>query len=253
MPPFPLISREDILKQLKVSCQLPKLIQALVEQNIVAESAQAAKIQIEPEELQAAADRFRYKNKLSSAKETFDWLQKNLLSVDDLESLVFHNALSEKLAKHLFHDKVEPYFAERQLDYTTVVLYQVIFTNLDLAMEFFYAIQEQEVSFTEVAQQYSQERQQRHQGGYLGTLTYKDLKPEISAAVFAATPPTILKPIVIGKNVYLVWVEEIVTPVLDDALKQQILNELFTKWLRQQTATLDYQKILDPALLPKLS
>lgn len=217
---------------------------------IVTQTAQARGIQMEPVELQKAADSFRLKNNLSSAKETLAWLQKYLLSIDDLEALVHHTVLSTKLSHHLFQDKVEPYFAERQLDYTQVVLYEVIFSNLDLAMELFYAIQEQEITFTEVARQHSQDPEHRRRGGYCGLLTRKDLKPEISAAVFAATPPQLLKPITIGKRVHLVWVEEILSPVLDDDLRQKILSEFFADWLHQQIANLDFKQILDPALLP---
>jgi parvulin-like peptidyl-prolyl isomerase len=249
-PSSSLISKDDILQQLKISCQLPTVVQALVEHKVIVQTAQAAKIQIAPEELQKAVDDFRLKNNLSSADKTFAWLQKNLLSVDDLETLARQTVLSAKVANHLFKDKVEPYFVERQLDYTQVVLYEVIFTNLDLAMELFYAIQEQEISFTDVARHYSQDEERRYLGGYCGRQTRQDLKPEISAAVFAAKPPVLLKPIVIGKQVHLVWVEAVLPVVLDDALKQKILEDLFANWLRQQTANLDYRQILDPTLLP---
>jgi parvulin-like peptidyl-prolyl isomerase len=250
MSQSPLISSDEILQQLKVSCQFPTIVESVMARKIVTQTAQAQGIQIEPVELQKAADSFRLKNNLSSAKATLAWLQKYLLSIDDLESLVQYTVLSAKLADRLFKNKVEPYFAERQLDYTQVVLYEVIFSSLDLAMELFYAIQEQEITFTEVARQYVQDPEQRRRGGYCGLLTRKDLKPEISAAVFAATPPQVLKPIAIGKRAHLVWVEEILPSTLDEVLRQQILSELFADWLQQQTAKLDFERILDPALLP---
>jgi hypothetical protein len=50
--------------------------------------------------------------------------------------------------------------------------------------------------------------------------------------------------------VYLVWVETVLPAVLDEALKQQILDDLFANWLRQQTANLDYRQILESTLLP---
>jgi parvulin-like peptidyl-prolyl isomerase len=250
MPQNPLISPNEILQQLKVSCQFPTVVQSVMARKIVTQTAQSKGIQIEPAELQKAADSFRLKNNLSGAKETLAWLQTYLLSIDDLEALVHHTVLSAKLANHLFQDKVEPYFAEHQLNYTQVFLYEVIFSNLDLAMELFYAIQEQEITFTEVARKYSQDPEHRRRGGYCGLLTRKDLKPEISAAVFAATPPQVLRPIVVGKRVHLVWAEEVLSPTLDDDLRQQILSELFADWLQQQTANLDFEQILDPVLLP---
>lgn len=249
MPQPPLISLHEIVQQLKISCQFPTVVQAVVAHRIVTQMAQSVGIEIEAAELQKAADSFRLKNNLSSAKQTLAWLQQYMLSIDDLEALVYHTVLSAKLAAHLFKDKVEPYFAEHKLDYTQVVLYEVVFSSLDLATELFYALQEQEITFAEMARQYAQNPEHRRRGGYCGLLMRKDLKPELCAAVFAATPPQILKPIVIGKKVHLVWVEEILLPALDDALAQQIQSELFAQWLQQQTAKIDYRQSLDPVLL----
>jgi parvulin-like peptidyl-prolyl isomerase len=250
MPKMPPISQDEILQQVKLSCQIPTLIKAITERKIVSQKAQSLDLKVETVELQKAADSFRLKNNLVSAQETLDWLKRHALSLDDLEVLVYHTVLLTKLADRLFKDKVEPYFAERQLDYTQVVLYEVIFSSLDLAMELFYAIQEKEITFTEVARKYTQDPEHRRRGGYCGLLTRKDLKPEISAAVFATTPPQVLRPITVGKRVHLVWVEEILSPILEDDLRQQILSELFADWLQQQTANLDFDQILDPALLP---
>lgn len=250
MPKMPPISQDEILQQVKLSCQIPTLIKVITERKIVSQKAQSLDLKVETVELQKAADSFRLKNNLVSAQETLDWLKRHALSLDDLEVLVSHTVLLTKLADRLFKDRVEPYFAEHQLDYTQVVLYEVIFSSLDLAMELFYAIQEQEITFTEVARKYAQDPEHRRRGGYCGLLTRKDLKPEISAAVFTATPPQILKPITIGKRVHLVWVEEILSPTLDDDLRQQILSKHFADWLQQQTAKLDFDRILEPALLP---
>jgi parvulin-like peptidyl-prolyl isomerase len=60
------------------------------------------------------------------------------------------------------------------------------------------------------------------------------LKPEISAAVFAATPPQVLKPIVTSSGVHLILVEEIIESELDDKLHYQIFSDLFAGWLKQQ-------------------
>ena len=113
-------------------------------------------------------------------------------------------------------------------------MYEVILDDEDLAMELFYAIQEGEMSFYEVAHQYIQDTELRRKGGYRGIVSRKELKPEISAAVFAATPPQVLKPIVTSKGVHLILVEEIVEPQLDDKLRYQIFSDLFAGWLKQQ-------------------
>ena len=61
------------------------------------------------------------------------------------------------------------------------------------------------------------------------------MKPEVSAAVFAANPSTILKPIITANGIYLIFVEEIIKPELDHKLHQKIMLDLFAEWIKQQT------------------
>jgi parvulin-like peptidyl-prolyl isomerase len=228
------ITSENILYQVKLSCQIPSIIQGIISRKIVEAAAAESDIKVEIEELQKAADKFRLINKLRSADETRTWLQKYSLSLDDFEEFICTNLIAEKLITHLFADKIEPYFFEHQLDYAGVVMYEVVLEDEDLAMELFYGIQEGEVSFHEVARQYIQDKELFRSGGYRGIVHRKELKPEISAAVFAAAPPQVLKPIVTAKGIHLILVEEIIQPQLDNVLRQKIGSDLFDAWLKQQ-------------------
>jgi parvulin-like peptidyl-prolyl isomerase len=228
------ITSEDILHQVKLSCKIPSVIEEIITRKIIASAAEEAGIKVEIEELQKAADNIRIMGKLKSADDTWAWLQKHGLSLDDFEEVIYNNVISGKLAQHLFADKVEPFFVEHQLDYAGVVMYEVVLDDEDLAIELFYGIQEGEMSFYEVAHQYIQDTELRRKGGYRGIVRRKELKPEISAAVFAAKPPQILKPIVTSSGVNLILVEEIIQPELNNKLRYQILSDLFAGWLKQQ-------------------
>jgi parvulin-like peptidyl-prolyl isomerase len=234
MLPAITISPDDILHQVKLSCKIPSVIKEILTRKIIASTAEDLGIKVEPEELQQSADKLRIISQLKNSKDTWAWLQKHCLSLDDFEEMVYTTVLSEKLAAHLFADKVEPFFVEHQLNYTGVVMYEVVLDDEDLTMELFYAIQEGEISFPEVAHQYIQNTELRRSGGYKGIVRRKELKPEISAAVFAAKPPQLLKPIVTSKGIHLILVEELVQPSLDDKLRYQILSDLFSAWLKQQ-------------------
>jgi parvulin-like peptidyl-prolyl isomerase len=234
------ISSEDILHQVKLSCKIPSLIEKIVTRKIITSAAAEAGIKVETEELQKAADNIRLLGKLKSADDTWAWLQKHGLSLDDFEELIYNNVISGKLAQHLFADKVEPFFVEHQLNYVGVIMYEVVLDDEDLAMELFYAVQEGEMSFYEVAHQYIQDTELRRKGGYQGIVRRKELKPEISAAVFAAAPPQVFKPIVSAKGLHLIWVEEIIQPQLDDKLRYQIISDLFISWLNQQIGEVEF-------------
>lgn len=228
------VSPKELIDQIKLSCQIPSVIKDILTRRIVHQEAEAAGIKVEPAELQQAADSLRLTNKLQSADDTWLWLQKHYLSLDDFEEMARTSVLSSKLAQHLFADKVDPFFVEHQLDYAQVVMYEVVLDDEDLAMELFYALQEGEINFHEMAHQYIQDIELRRSGGYRGILNRTALKPEISAAVFAASPPQILKPIVTSKGVHQILVEELIQPQLDNVLHYKILSDLFSAWLKQQ-------------------
>ncbi|MCM0591264.1 MAG: foldase protein PrsA [Gloeotrichia echinulata DVL01] len=228
------ITNEEILHQIKVSCKIPEIVEQIVSRKVIIAAAEEAGITVEVEELQKAADQIRLANKLDSADDTWNWLEKHGLSIDDFEEIANISLMSGKLANHLFADKVEPYFFENQLDYVGVVMYEVVLDDEDLAIELFYAIKEGEMSFYDVAHKYIQDVELRRKGGYLGIVRRKDLKPEISAAVFTAKPPQVLKPIVTSKGVHLIFVEDIIEPELDNKLRNQIISDLLDGWIKQQ-------------------
>ncbi|MDJ0734769.1 MAG: peptidylprolyl isomerase [Nostocaceae cyanobacterium] len=240
-----MITKEDILHQVKLSCKIPEIIEEIVTRKVITTAVAEADIKVEIEELQKAADQIRFINQLNSADDTWSWLEKHGLSLDDFEETVYTNLISGKLASHLFADKVEPYFFENQLDYTGAIMYEVVLDDEDLAIELFYAIQEGEMSFYDVAHKYIQDKELSRKCGYLGKVQRKDLKPEISAPVFAAKPPQLLKPIITSKGVHLILVEEIIQPELNNMLRMQIISDLFTGWLKQQVDNVEIMKSLE--------
>ena len=241
MRPF---SQNDILQQVKLSSQFPTIVEAIATRLIIEQHAKDLRLSINTDELQKAADCFRLKHDLVTVDQTVSWLKKHGLSLDELEKQMSFTVLSTKLAEHLFAPQIEPHFAEHRLDYVQVVLYEIVLQNADLALELFYAIHEQETTFTEVARHYIQEEELRRKGGYRGILKRADLKPELSAAVFATSTPNLLKPIVVGKNSHLVFVEEVIQPQLNGVLKSQILSELFAAWIHKQLSQQDWLQLL---------
>jgi parvulin-like peptidyl-prolyl isomerase len=228
------INREDIFNHLKLSCQLPSILEGVITYKIIQAKAVEIDMTVKPEELQQAADHFRLAQKLYTIENTYAWLEKHHLSLDEFENLIYTNTLSQKLMECLFGDRVECFFSEHQLDYAGVAMYEVILDDDDLARELFCALQKDEISFHEVACQYISQSSLRRAGGYRGIMRRQDLKSEIADAVFNATPPQLLRPIITAQGVHLIQVEEIIQPKLDEQLRLQILSELFSCWLKEQ-------------------
>ncbi|BAY61117.1 hypothetical protein NIES22_11780 [Calothrix brevissima NIES-22] len=233
------VSQKEIIEQVKISCQVPSLLEAIATRKIILNTAKEAGIKVENEELQQAADALRAANRLIKAEDTWKWLQKHHLDLEDFEQIAELNLLSLKLAAHLFAEKVEPYFYENQLNYLAAVTYEVVLEDEDLAWELFYAVTEGEITFQDVTRQHIQNPELRRTGGYRGIKNRQEFKPDIAAAVFVANPPELLKPIVIAQKVHLIWVEEIIQPKLDQQLRIKIISELFADWLKQQISQLE--------------
>ncbi len=233
----PKISDRDLIYEVKISGRIPELTQGILRRKIIEEQVRIAKIEPDISELQQAADRFRLVNQLESAEATNQWLAERSLSVDDFEYIITQNLRSNKLAEHLFGNQVEKFFHQNLLDYSGAIIYEIILEDRDLAMEIFYSLQEGDLSFADVAHQYIPDPELRRRGGYIGMVGRRQLLPEVSAAVFAAKPPQLIAPITTAVGVHLIQVEEIITPELNERLHQQILDELFDRWLTDMIRT----------------
>ena len=228
------ITKEDIFHHVQLSCKIPEMVEKIVERKIIISAAEKAGIEITKEELQKASDKMRVLSKLRDAQATWTWLEKHSLALDDFEQIVYSTILAGKLANHLFADKIEPYFYEHQLDYAGAVICEMVLDDEDEAIELYFEIQKGEISFFNAAQQHIEDIELRRKGGYKGKVARADMKPEVSAAVFAAASPQLLKPIITANGIYLILVEEIIQPELDQKLRGKIMLDLHSEWIKQQ-------------------
>jgi parvulin-like peptidyl-prolyl isomerase len=228
------VSPEEVFSQIKLSGQLPAIREAITTREIILETAAEFDIKVSPEEIQEASNQFRKTNNLLRAEETWAWMEIQGIDLKEFEEMIYLELLKNKLAEYLFAEKVESYFAMHQLDFTTAALYEACLEDEDIALELFYSLKEGEITFYEVAQQYIQDQELRRKGGYCGFVTHSQLPPEVSAAVFSASPSQLLKPIITAKGIYLVYVEEVIQTKLDIDLRQKIMFAMFFDWIKQR-------------------
>lgn len=235
------ITKQDIFHQIQLSCKIPELVEQIITRKIIVSAALKADIRVTKEELQIASERMRAMSQLDDSKNTWAWLKKHALSLDDFEEIIHTTLISSKLTNYLFAEQVEPYFYEHQLDYTGAIIYEIVLDDRDEAIELFYEIQEGEISFQDAARQSTlNDLELRRKGGYRGQVNRADMKPEISAAVFAAEPSQLLKPIITADGVHLILIEEIIKPKLNSKIRQQIAFNLFCQWIDKQMNQVKY-------------
>lgn len=248
------ISQDDLVKHLKLSCQIPQIIEGIVAHKIIMAIAEAEEIAAEPEELQEAADSLRLTNNLRQVDETLAWLRHHHLTIEEFETISRTSVITTKLAKHLLETQIEPFFWEHRLEYIKAVIYELILEDEDLVQELYYSLQEGEASFSEIARQYIQEPEKRRLGGFRGIVSRQELRPEIAAAVFAASPPQLIAPITSPLGTHLILVEEIIQPILDKEMRDRILSHLFTEWLKGKIKQAEVSvNLSDKSYLPQQS
>jgi H2-forming N5,N10-methylenetetrahydromethanopterin dehydrogenase-like enzyme len=137
------ISYETIIAHFKLSFQLSTIIEDAIARSIITEKTKEYELQIEPEELQQAADNFRLENQLENVTATLEWLQKHYMSLEDFEEVIHFNIIKQKL----FAEKVKTFFLEKQVEYTGAVMYKVIMDDLNLALEIYYALRKGDIAF----------------------------------------------------------------------------------------------------------
>jgi parvulin-like peptidyl-prolyl isomerase len=231
------INDKDILEQVKLSLQLPGIIEQILMRRIVQSEAESANITVDKIELQKASDDFRERNKLLRAENTKTWLGINRISIDEYEEIIRLELLGNKLRKMVLADKVESYFHQKQSDFDQVVIYEVILENKELATELYYAIREGELQFQDVASKYIIDIELKRKGGYLGQIKRKDLSLMLQPIFSIASFPQIFKPLPTAKGFHLIWVEEIIKASLDERTRQEIELQLFLNFLKEKIAT----------------
>jgi parvulin-like peptidyl-prolyl isomerase len=232
------ITNENILEQLKISRKIPEIIEQILTRRIVRAEAEKLGIKVEIPELQEAADLFRAKNRLISARITEKWLEINQLSLDEFETIVHLELLSDKLKQVVLKDKVEQHFYQHQLDFDRVVISEVILTNKELATELYYAIREGEISFQDVATKYITDPELKHKGGYLGQIKRKDLNSGLRSIFSVTSYPQVVKPIATAQGFHLIWLEEKIDAKLEPDIYEEIQSQLFTEFLRENIMNL---------------
>ena len=230
------IDLEDIESYLQEEFKLRQVCCDIVYQKIIQEAASARNIVVTEEEIETKANQIRCSLRLEKASDTMAWLADNLLDADRWEIAINRNLLADKLAKSLFDEKVEPYFAQNRLMYDRFIVYQLVVPYEKLAQELFYQIEEEEISFYQAAHLYDLDPQRRRVCGYEGEVHRWNYPPDIAAALFK-TPIAlreVIGPIHTEQGYHLFAIEDYIPGELTPELRQQIIGEIFKQWLNSE-------------------
>src|SRR5262249_8421987 len=83
----------------------------ILQEKLVRQAAQAAGVTVSDADLQKATDRFRFRLGLTGSQQTRAWLESEGLTEEDLEAIVEHELLRDRLRRHLTEPRLADHFA----------------------------------------------------------------------------------------------------------------------------------------------
>jgi putative peptide maturation system protein len=185
-------------------------------------------------ELQRAVDDFRRRHGLLGRDDTLAWLEQRGMSYEQLEFYVADAARVQALRNAVVGDGVEAWFAQHREELRRVTMLLVTTSRRDdadaIAREGGRGID----AFVRTAAAGS---------GRLAMVVERacDLSRSLADAVLAATPGSVVGPILQDGQWHVAHVIEHHDAVLDDACARTIADRLFSQWLASQRAEADVQ------------
>jgi parvulin-like peptidyl-prolyl isomerase len=221
------ITASEIMSRLTRYQMLPHFLSEVIIDQAIAPIACTC------EEVEKAYQWFYEQNQIVDESDRAQWCQQNGLTQERLEDLAIRPLKLQKFQQAMWGKKVESYFLERKEDLDRVSYSMIRLKDGGLAQELYFRLEEGEQSFAEVARKYSQ-GPEAQQGGIIGSVSMKMPHPNIARLLKASKPGQISQPIRLDEWFIIVRLEKFIPAQLNNAMRQQLINELFGQWLSEQ-------------------
>jgi len=229
------ISCEEVMKYLVLNRMSFRIYCEIIMNKEVVKKAKDLGIQVSDEQLQEFSDSYRKVTGLQSADDTFNYLKKEGLTLDDFEAYCETKILMDLIKDHLADKKgMEDYFYNHRSELDQARISAIFVTKEDLANEIMMQVTEDGEDFHALARKYSVDEQTRYAGGYIGIITRDRLSSEVAAKVFNASSGDLLGPFHMDGLFQLILIEEIMKADINDStLKDVIKERIFNEWVSQ--------------------
>ncbi len=232
-PVIPPATDADIIAYLRRSYKIAEIATLAERDALVLASCKQLGIAVSDDEWQAAGDAFRLEHKLLGSSETFAWLSKHRISVEDWSEGIKVALLEKKLKDHLFGLTVDGSYISNRDNYRRVALSQILVRDLTTAFQIVQALRDENASFCALALEYSKGKQSQENGGFVGVRFMIELLPDIAKAFAEAKEGEIIGPIHTKMGYHILRVEKWLPTELSESVREQLLNALFQNWLQQ--------------------
>ena len=112
----------------------------------------------------------------------------------------------------------------------------------ELTRELFFRLESGEETFESLASRYAEGRE-AVSGGRLGPIEMKQLNPALARVLSTAKPGVVNPPVVIDGFGVITLLHEKIPAKLDDAMKQNLVNQLFHEWVKREVFRLFFTEL----------
>lgn len=221
------ITSSEIIPLLVGYQLLPQLLrEAIVDQAI-------ANITCTSEETAIAIKQFFQQHQINSEQALQAWTEYYNIDINKIQELATRQLRIAKFKQATWTGQLESHFLnyKSKLD---KVIYSLIRTKDSLvAQELYFRLQAGEQTFPELAREYSQGPESQT-GGIQGPVELSVPHPALAKMLSVAQVGQLLPPTRIGEWMVIVRLEKFIPAVLDESIRQQLLNNLFETWINEQ-------------------
>ncbi len=154
-------------------------------------------------------------------------------SAQQQQAIAIRHLKLEKFKEENWGGKVKSYFLSRKEQLDKVVFSLIQANSAEIVQELYFRLQEREEDFSQLAAKYSQGPEVRT-GGLVGPIRLAHLHSTLAKVLLTSKVGELAPIFRVEKNFILVRLEKFIPCELDQTLRQQLVDELFEKWLESK-------------------
>jgi parvulin-like peptidyl-prolyl isomerase len=184
-----------------------------------------------------ACKQFYQRNNLYSESELQDWLKRYGMSREQLGKKITRRVRLEKFKQATWGHQVEYYFNPRKRELDQVVYSYLETYEFNVAFELYLSLKKGEQRghfFAELVRAFSQGLKSKS-GGLIGPVELGTLSPSLAGLLRSSQSSQLWSPQPFGDGYIIVRLEKLIPAQLNESMRQRLLNELFDRWLQEQS------------------
>ena len=221
------ITASEIIPLLAGYQLLPQLLREMIVDQAI------ASFTCTPEETASGYHQFLKQQQITSQTALQNWLLCYGITQEKLQALATRQLRIWKFKQATWGAKLESYFLNYKSNLDKVIYSLIRTKDLGVAQELYFRIQAGEQTFAEVAREYS-EGPEAQTGGLQGPVELSVPHPTIAKMLSVSQPNQLWHPTRIEEWTVIVRLEKLIPAVLDEPMRQKLLDNLFQTWVSEQ-------------------